>query len=62
MDMCWHRWVVKEKEILPSLLEQIGDGAMKSIKGRGGIEALHRKSVIVTYGCIKCGAGKVVRL
>lgn len=56
--MCWHRWVVKEKEVLPSLLEQM------AAAGGGHSEAyeLGHKPCIVTYRCEKCGAEKVRRI
>jgi hypothetical protein len=56
--MCWpHRWVIKEVEILPSYLEQIGD-RLTSMEGG---DPSH-KSVLVSYQCAKCGTEKVERL
>lgn len=56
--MCWlHKWVVKNKEILPSMIEQLGDGY--NIKGHDDPSG---KPCIVTYLCENCGREKVVRV
>jgi len=59
MILCGHKWVVLEKEILPSLLEQLSEaGALEfSASIRMG-----EKPCIVTYGCTKCGTQKVKRI
>ncbi len=58
--MCWpHKWTVKDKEILPSMLEQMGEYGYKM---KGCPADPSRKPCIVTYACTKCGAEKVVRL
>jgi len=55
---CWHRWKVKDKEVLPSLIEQMKDVDF-DIKGDGSPS---HKSCIVTYRCDKCPAEKVRRI
>ena len=54
-----HKWVIKEKEILPSMLEQI-DG--RTFNSKGGIRDPSHKSCIVTYVCYRCGSEKVERI
>ena len=57
--MCWlHKWIVKDKEILPSLIEQAGG---PDFELTGTIDP-SRMSCIVTYLCSECGREKVVRL
>ncbi len=55
---CWHKWIVKDKEVLPSLIEQ--GGFTQTTQFSGGDPS--RKPCIVTYACAKCGAEKVIRL
>ena len=57
--MCWHHWIVKEKAILPSMIEQC-NGKLK-VERMVGMDP-SKKSVVVTYECTKCGTSKVVRL
>ncbi len=58
--MCWfHKWVVLDKEILPSMIEQAG-GPNFELKG-SGIDP-SRKPCIVTYRCSECGKEKIVRV
>lgn len=59
MAFCWHRWTVKAKEILPSLLEQWRDSGANELKGHG---SLSHKACIVHYTCLKCGSEKVRRI
>ena len=54
-----HRWVVKEKEILPSFLEQIGKHRKLD---SWGMDDPSKKSCIVTYVCYRCGSEKVERI
>ena len=58
--MCvWHKWKIKEKEILPSFLEQMSTGQrVEKVEGHN----LAEKLCIVTYQCTKCGAEKVERI
>jgi len=56
-----HRWAVKEKEILPSFIEQVGADRIKTCSGSGG-NAPQFKSCIVTYICYRCGSEKVERI
>lgn len=59
--MCWHRWTVKDREILPSAFEQMAEEhTFESIDRI--TPSFFRKSVIVTYICDKCGREKVERL
>ena len=53
-----HKWIIKEKEILPSLLEQFHGGEAEY---PARIDPSH-KSCIVTYVCYKCGSDKVERI
>ena len=57
--MCWHKWQVKEKEVLPSLIEQASAANVTRI---GYYEDAAHKPCIVTYRCVKCPAEKVERI
>lgn len=57
--MCWlHKWVVKNKEILPSMIEQSGNAKFNW----EGTTNPSTKPCIVTYRCSECGKEKVVRV
>lgn len=59
--VCWHKWTVAEKEILPSFLEQVA--AMgQSLQSIPSAKVAAKKPCIVTYRCAKCGAEKVERI
>jgi len=58
--MCWHKWSVKEQEILPSFLEQTR-GALSKVRGCDPAD-VSKKDCIVTYICTKCSAEKVERI
>ncbi len=57
----FHKWIVKEKEILLSGFEQLGKitGNVEGLKGSG---SFFKKPCIVTYRCKWCGVEKVVRI
>ena len=56
--MCWlHKWVVKDKEILPSMVEQAGGATFEMSGGDPS-----RKPCIVTYRCSECGRERVARV
>lgn len=57
---CRHKWVVKEKTILPSAIEQLTTG--QSVEEITGDDFLHHKPCIVEYMCQKCGCEKVERV
>ncbi len=58
--ICWHRWGVKDSEVLPSFIEQAAAGGA-TIKSTTGGKAASHKPCLVTYRCAKCGAEKVRR-
>ena len=53
-----HKWVIQEKEILPSMLEQVKGGKFDA----WGIDDPAHKSCIVTYVCSRCSSEKVERI
>lgn len=60
MKKCWwHSWVVKDKQILPSMIEQMEECAKMKTSGYG--DPSH-KPCIVTYVCTKCGVEYVDRV
>jgi hypothetical protein len=58
--MClFHKWIVKEKETHPSVLDNIE--SLEDFRYRG-TKSLNYRPVIVTYECSKCGRNKVERV
>ena len=60
MFWCNHKWVVKEKTVLPSMIEQAGQAGGESIRSKGGDPS--KKPCIVHYKCEKCGTETVERV
>ena len=63
--MCWHKWKIKDKVILPSFMEQLNQmqRGLNSAKGTGcAPEDFAKKDCVVTYICDKCGSEKVERV
>ncbi len=53
-----HKWIIQEKEIFPSLLEQLKGGEAEYT---ARTDPSH-KSCIITYVCYNCGSEKVERI
>ena len=56
-----HKWVIQEKEMLPSLWEEAKTNGMEEFEYSSKIDPSH-KSCIVTYVCYRCGSEKVERI